>query len=159
VQKGGDSQVSEHTPFDYQDDEEYWLDEEDLYDEDELSCDNCGPWCPDWGGDGLCMVAIEEQARQRDEYVKKHVRDARCPVCGAALREYDVYSGDGKPWTWSAGFYDPMIAVMDVLGPMWLNKGVFHSKDRVHHVWIEWGAGREERLLRYLEENPLEAPR
>lgn len=135
----------------YFEDDEPWMD-------DYEDCGNCSPWCPHWGGDGLCMIAIEEQTRQREEYLKLHTRTSRCPVCGTELTEYDVYAGEGEPWTWSAGFYDPMIAVMDVMGPLWLNKGVLHSQGKVHHVWIEWGSCRDERLLRYLEANPMEVP-
>ena len=147
--------MTEYDP--YLDEDEPWMDIDDYEDiEEDEDCDTCGPWCPEWGGDELCMIAIEEQTRQREEYLKRHTRAATCPVCGAELTEYDVYAGDNEPWTWSAGFYDPMIAVMDVMGPLWLNKGILHSQGRVHHVWIEWGTGRDERLLRYLEANTRE---
>ncbi|MFH2111740.1 MAG: hypothetical protein ABIJ47_10840 [Candidatus Bathyarchaeota archaeon] len=145
--------MTEHDP--YFEEGDPWMD--DCGDEEDLGCGSCGPWCPEWGGDGLCMLAIMEQARQREEYLQLHTRIAACPVCGTSLKEYDVYSGDREPWTWSLGFYDPMIAAMDVMGPLWLNKGVLHSQGSVYHIWIEWGTGREERLLRYLEHNPLEA--
>ena len=78
--------------------------EEDLYDDwDEeeergFSCDQCGPWCPDWGGDGLCMLAIRSMAEdEREQHplamiawrvrsfsarVLDRIRFARCPDCG-----------------------------------------------------------------------------
>jgi hypothetical protein len=72
------------TPHDRYDDWIGSLDawEEDLYgdwDEEEeeergFSCDQCGPWCPDWGGDGLCMLAIRSMA---EEY--GHDSDAPSP--------------------------------------------------------------------------------
>jgi hypothetical protein len=37
-------------------------------------CHNCGPWCHEWGGDGLCMVVIREQARQRADYNRRLIR-------------------------------------------------------------------------------------
>lgn len=43
-------------------------DEEEEYDNwDEISddpCYNCGPACPHWGGDGICMLQIRAQAEQ-----------------------------------------------------------------------------------------------
>ena len=83
--------------------------EEDFYDDwdeaeaDPHSCDNCGPWCPEWGGDGLCMIAIRHMAEEyeAEEYERKHplaaavwrlcaslsavlseILPARCPDCG-----------------------------------------------------------------------------
>ena len=53
-------------------DEDEWP--PDYEDEEDQECDSCDPWCPEWMGDGLCMVAIEEQPRQQEEYLKRHVR-------------------------------------------------------------------------------------
>jgi len=126
--------------------------DEVIDDEDELSCDNCGPWCDSWGGDGLCMREIEAQTKMRKEYEKNHIRKAKCPICGKELTEYDVYAGSKpEPWTWNAGWYYPILAI-EVMGALWLKKDVIHGKDQVFHVWIEWGTGKEERLLRYLTE-------
>ena len=145
--------MTEYDPYFEEDDplmDEY--EEEENYED----CVGCGPWCSEWGGDGPCIIAIEDQNRQREEYMKRHTRSSRYPICGAKLTEYDVYAKEAEPWMWSAGSYDPMIAVMDAMGPLRLNKGILHSQGRVHQVWIEWDSGREDRLLPYLEANPLE---
>jgi len=111
-------------------------------------CDNCGPWCPDWGGDGLCMLVIKEQARQRSDYNRRHTGERKCPICKVKLKRFDVVGVD-ELWVWSPEYYDPIIAI-DVLGPLWLNKGEIHHKGNLYHVWIEWGTGKEERLIRLL---------
>ena len=95
--------------------------EEDFYsdwDEEEAdphSCDNCGPWCPDWVGAGLCMIAIRSMADEyeAEEYERKHplaaaawrlvwrlyaflsavlskILPARCPGCG----KFYIFGGD-----------------------------------------------------------------
>ena len=68
----------------------------------DLPCEHgyCGPECPYWMGDGLCELAIEEQARETEDYEKKHHRKAKCPVCGKELDEYDVKAD--KLWVWDA---------------------------------------------------------
>ena len=38
-------------------------------------CTDCGPECPYWGGDGICMIAIEEMSKLYDEY-KRWIRNA-----------------------------------------------------------------------------------
>lgn len=140
-------------PYDDWEDYDDWEEYEDDWDD---PCSNCGPWCPHWGGDGLCMVEIEAQAEMRKEYEVQHVRDSKCPVCGKKMKEYDIYAGtEAKPWLWSAGWYYPILGI-EVLGPLWLNKDVIHGEGRVFHVWIEWGSGREERLLRYLTKEEAE---
>ena len=123
--------------------------------EEEYSCDNCGSWCPEWGGDGLCMLEIEEQSKMRKEYEENHTRKGKCPICGKELDEYDIYAGEAEPFTWSAGWYYPILGI-EVLGPLWLNKGVIHGKDGIFHVWIEWGTGKQERLLHYLTKEEAE---
>jgi len=135
------------TPDEYMDElEEEWED----------PCSNCGPHCPDWGGDGICMLEIEAQTKMRKEYEEKHIRKSKCPVCGKELTEYDVFaSGEAEPWVWNAGWYYPILGI-EVLGALWLNKGIIHSKERVFHVWIEWGTGKEERLLKYLTKEEAE---
>jgi len=120
--------------------------EDDYEDESDDPCDNCGPSCRYWMGDGLCELVIEEQARQREEY-EKHIRMSKCPVCGKELQEFDIPNSD-QLWIWSAK-YDPTIA-LEVYGPIWLKKGEIHAQGQVHHVWIEWGTGVEERLIRLL---------
>ena len=44
--------------------EDFYPDDWDEEEADPFSCDNCGPWCPEWGGDGLCMVAIRAMAEE-----------------------------------------------------------------------------------------------
>ena len=117
--------------------------------DDELSCDSCGPWCEYWVGDGLCELVIQEQTRQMEEYEREHHRTAKCPVCGEELEEFDVKANE--IWVWDPSWYDPMIA-LDVYGPMWLRKDVIHQKEGVYHVWIEFGDGRKERLIRLIRE-------
>ena len=111
-------------------------------------CDSCGPHCPEWGGDGLCMIVIKEQTRQRRDYKRKHVGERNCPICGKRLKRFDCVNVN-ELWTWCPDPYDPIIAI-DVLGPLWLNKGEIHHKGNLYHVWIEWGTGKEERLIRLL---------
>lgn len=127
--------------------DEYGEDCEEDWESDD-PCDNCGPWCNEWGGDGLCMLVINEQARQRREYDRKHTGTRKCPICKKKLKRYDCLNVDSL-WSWSLDPYDPMIAI-DVLGPLWLNKGEIHHKGNLYHVWIEWGSGKEERLIRLL---------
>lgn len=123
---------------------------EDIEDEleDELSCDNCGPWCEEWMGDGLCNLVIKEQTRQSAEYNRKHTGERNCPICKKRLKRYDCVNVN-ELWTWCPDPYDPIIA-LNVLGPIWLKKGEIHHKGNLYHVWIEWGDGKEERLIRLL---------
>lgn len=122
---------------------------EDIFDSDD-SCDNCGPWCDDWGGDNLCMAVIREQTKQRSEYERKHTGERNCPVCKKRLKRYDCLNVN-ELWNWSMEPYDPIFG-LEVLGPLWLNKAEIHHKGNLYHVWIEWGppTGKEERLLRLI---------
>ncbi len=57
---------------DYPEDDWIGIDEEyESWDDD--PCDRCGPWCEHWGGDGLCMLAIEQQAKETKEFEMKYV--------------------------------------------------------------------------------------
>ena len=125
--------------------EDEWDEEEDFYD-DEYPCHNCGPWCPHWLGDGICELVVEEQARQWEEYMKKHKRKAKCPVCGKELEEYDVKAQ--KLWTWDIGWYDPLIA-LHIYGPYDIEKGVIHSKGNVYHIWV--GDKKNQKLIRLIK--------
>lgn len=101
------------------------------------------------------LIGVQKKGVKHEYYEAHHVRKSRCPVCGQELTEYDIYAGGEKrPWVWSAGWFHPILGI-EVMGALWLNKGIVHSMDDVHHVWIEWGTGREDRLLRYIgdEEN------
>ena len=117
--------------------------------EDEFSCDNCGPWCDDWMGDGLCRVDIEEYARQAEDYKKRHTRVAECPICHQELPEHDVL-GVKELWVWKPAFYDARIAIFDVYGALWLKKGEVHHHGNMYHIWVEWGDGRKESLVRLM---------
>ena len=115
----------------------------------DLPCEHgyCGPECPYWMGDGLCELAIEEQARETEDYEKKHHRKAKCPVCGKELDEYDVKAD--KLWVWDAGWYNPLIGLA-IYGPMGVPKGVIHSKDNVYHIYVGEGENRNEKLVRLI---------
>lgn len=124
-------------------DEEY---AEDIESDD--GCDHCGPWCGEWGGDGLCMLVIKEQARQRAEYDRKHTGERNCPICKKRMPRFDCLNVD-KLWEWSLEPYDPMIG-LEVLGPQWLDKGELHHKGNLYHVWIGEGEHRKEILLKLI---------
>jgi hypothetical protein len=120
-------------------------------------CDHCGPWCDDWGGDGLCMLVIKEQARQRAEYDRKHTGERNCPICKKRMPRFDCLNVD-KLWEWSLEPYDPMIG-LEVLGPQWLDKGELHHKDNLYHVWIGEGEHRKEILLRLIPRKSSVVPK
>lgn len=121
---------------------------------DDDPCEHCGPWCDDWEGDGLCGAVMRAQRRQSIEYEKLHIRLSTCPICGKPLNEYDIPSNDLELWTFCPERYDPIV-ILPILGPMWLKKGELHHKDNLYHVWIEWGDGIKESLLRYIKYDDL----
>lgn len=138
---------------DYYDDPDYDdFEDPDDWDIDDM-CDHCGPWCEHWGGDGLCMLVLQEQGRQRKHYHENHVRDSTCPVCGAELEEYDVYSRDGELWSWNPEFYDVMIG-LEVYTPYFVPKGELHHEGDVYHVWMGTDENRTEKLIKVLRELP-----
>ena len=124
--------------------------------EDQLSCNNCGPWCPDWGGDGLCMIAIEQQANEGEEYHHKYVIQATpCPTCNEKLTLYTIPVT--KLWTWPGDFYNPIIA-LNIYGAYDIPKGELHrflteGKTTVH-IWTGTGKARSECLIRLIGEEP-----
>lgn len=134
---------------------EYW-DDDSYEDDDELSCDNCGMWCDHWMGDGLCELAIKEQERQAADYKRRHTGERCCPICKTKLKRYDCVGVD-ELWTWNPEQYDAMIAI-EILGPMSLNKGEVHHKGNLYHVWIEWGTGKRECLIRLLPKEVKKKP-
>ena len=94
-------------------DDDMW-DEDDAWRDDEPSCDNCGPWCGHWGGDGLCMLAIEQEAAMSYEYDVNFVTEkVSCPVCGKPLTQYEIPVDE--IWTWPGDFYPPMKAI-EIMG-------------------------------------------
>lgn len=136
--------------------EETDYEEEDA--EDEFSCDHCGPWCSDWGGDGLCMLAIEQQANEQEEYDKNFIKENQtCPVCKQSLKQYEVPVDE--LWTWPGDFYNPMVAI-GIFGILDTPKGEIHRSGNLCHVWVGAGEYREEKLIllsgkRSIEEFPF----
>lgn len=124
----------------------HWEDDWEESDEyAELSCDNCGPWCEHWAGDGLCMLAIEQQAAEWDDYYAKYVtKNVHCPVCGAKLTMYAIPTD--KLWTWPGHFYNPMIA-LDIFCVYDAPKGEIHNCAGIHHIWTGTGKLRQEKLI------------
>ena len=123
--------------------------EEDDYEEDQEEyareidpCSRCGPSCPDWGGDGLCMLQIRQIGGEQEDYSQRYtVANAPCPVCGTKLTLFKV---PGELWTWPGDFYSPMVA-LSVYGPIDVPKAVLHGADTralpgithdIYHVWI-----------------------
>ena len=142
---------------DYEEDE--WFDWDEDYEEDldpvtaalesgDLPCEYgyCGPECPHWLGDHLCELVIERQTEQFLDYRKRHVRKAKCPVCGAELTMYDVQADE--LWIWNPAWYDPMIA-LEVYGPYGIPKGVIHSKGDVYHIWV--GEEKNQKLIKLIK--------
>jgi hypothetical protein len=57
--------------MDYEDDDDYYPDdgrEDNDSDWTDDPCSACGPHCPEWGGDGLCMLQIRAQAEENAFY-------------------------------------------------------------------------------------------
>ena len=133
---------------DLEDDRYGWDDE--LYDDynpcDDDPCSHCGIWCDHWGGDGLCLLQIEQQAMEDEEYHKNYLTEnVPCPVCGKYLNQYEIPTD--KLWTWPGGFYNPMIA-LEIYSAYGVAKGEVHHKNNVYHVWIGDGKYREEKLIK-----------
>lgn len=101
-----------------------------------------------WGGDGICMREIEEQARQDEEYARLYVSEnVACPVCGAVLIEYKIPTD--ALWCWPGDFYNPMIP-LGIFAVYDAPKGVVCRKDNVHHIWVGDGKFRTEKLINIL---------
>lgn len=130
---------------DYYDDEDFDEGYDDYADD---PCRHCGPSCDEWGGDGICMVEIREQARQDEEYTKYYVHESvHCPNCGKELTMFDIPMDE--LWLWPGDFYNFFIplsiyAVYDV------PKGELHRFENTVHVWIGVGENRHEKLIRLL---------
>ena len=139
----------------------------DIYDFDEFSdsedpCDRCGPWCECWGGDGLCMLAIEQQAQEAEQFYKKYVSDNQpCPHCGKELTRYHIPVD--RLWFWPGEWpdgehYNPMIA-LDIFAVIDAPKGEVHKPVqgrfyRFHHIWVGQGQYRSEKLIMLNKEMP-----
>lgn len=134
------------------DDDDY--DPNELYesimpsDEDDYNDDpcfhGCHYTCEHWGGDGICMLEVEELARQDQEYQEKYVTQTSCPVCQQALTQYAIPTDE--IWHWPGNFYSPIIAV-SIFCVLDVPKGVLHSQDNIHHIWIGEGEFRTEKLI------------
>ncbi len=128
-----------------------WYDEDcddDLYSDSGDPCDHCGPHCGHWGGDGLCMLEIEELARQHEEYEKRYYRQAAiCPVCRHRLPRYDIETDE--LWVWPGGWYSPIIG-LEIYAAYGMPKGEIHRAGNVCHIWIGEGEARHEKLVRLL---------
>ena len=135
--------------FEYYDDDEDW----DAWDID--PCDQCGPWCEHWGGDGLCMLVIEQMAEEEKFFEKKYMSTNKCPVCDVELTQYQIPTD--QLWTWpgvwleDGEYYNPMIA-LGIFGAYGGAKGevhpAFESKGFMyHHIWVGIGEGRTEKMI------------
>jgi hypothetical protein len=136
---------AEHIKLGYYDDWTY--DEYDWEDEaDEFSCDNCGPWCLEWGGDGLCMAAIRQQAADDEDYCDRYVTEGvPCPVCGKELVQYAIPVDE--LWIWPGDFYNPMVA-LGIYAFYDAPKGEIHRSNGVCHIWVGDGEYRQEKLIK-----------
>src|SRR3990172_1608441 len=94
---------------------------------------HCDPWCECWGGDGLCMLEIERQVEEAEEFEMLYVAKAFCPVCGLALTEYSIPTD--KLWAWPGDFYNPMIA-LEIFAVYDAPKGEFHRHGNLAHIWV-----------------------
>lgn len=133
-------------------DDEFWEDDDFEY---ELSCDNCGPWCEHWGGDGLCMLAIVAQAAESDHYHDNFVtEDAVCPGCNKKLTMYEIPTD--KLWVWPGDFYNPMIA-LEIFAVYDASKGEVHPREgKTHHIWVGQGPGARECLIKLSGQDGLD---
>lgn len=131
----------------YYDDDWFAVPADELVeDDDEDYCDHCGPWCEHWGGDGLCELILEEQARQAEEFERLYVeKDTRCPVCGQVLICYSIPTDE--LWTWPGDFYNPIIA-LEIYAIYGAPKDELHRSGNLVHIWIGEGQYREEKLVR-----------
>jgi len=137
----------EFTSFDYELDEYSNPFDED--EEDEEDCSHCGPWCPDWGGDGICMVDCENMQHECEDYLAKHkLSGVMCPVCQKNLDCFSVRTD--QIWVWPGDWYDPRVGLFEVYAAYDCSKGVIHSKGNIHHIWIGEGEYQEEKLINLL---------
>ncbi len=126
--------------------EEDFYGREEEYEDDELGCDKCGPWCPDWMGDNLCRIDIDNFAMETEEYLAKHkLPGVMCPVCQKDLDCFSVAADE--LWVWPGGWYDPRVGLFEVYSLYGCPKGEIHSKGKVHHIWIGEGEYRQEKLI------------
>lgn len=138
----------------YPGDDFFWLDDNIDDDSWDDPCDRCGPWCEYWGGDGLCMVIIEQQAKETERFEQKYVSTQSCPHCNIKLTLYQIPTD--QLWTWPGEwpgdeYYSPMIA-LDIFSVLGAPKGeVHHPIDsrfcRFHHIWVGEGEYRRESLI------------
>lgn len=146
---------------DYYPDDYFWYDEEEEDDDDDDDenwgdpCSRCGPWCEHWAGDGLCMLAIEQQAQEAERFEKKYVTEnVDCPHCGKGLTRYQIPTDRLWVWPgeWPGGeYYNPMIA-LDIFAVMDTPKGEVHPPldgrfYRFYHIWVGEGEFRRESLI------------
>lgn len=125
--------------------------DEDDWDEDDWDdpCDRCGPWCEHWGGDGLCVLALEQFAAEREEFEKYVFERRTCPVCGVELIEYQITVD--KLWQWP-GDINPIIG-LEIYAALGTPKGELHRAGPLCHIWVGEGEYRQEKLIRLLGQN------
>ena len=134
-------------------DEEWYEETEDWDAYESDSCYRCGPHCEHWGGDGLCMLEIERQAQESEEYQREFVTEnVHCPVCGEQLTEFKIPATE--LWLWPGDFYNPMIA-LDIYGILGAPKGVLHHHENVYHIWVGLGQYGKEKLIRLTDKEEL----
>lgn len=123
--------------------------DDDDWDEWSSACSpsRCGE-C--WGGDGICMLEIEQLAAEQEEFERHYVQPAvPCPHCGAVLTQYRISTT--RLWTWPGDFYSPMIA-LNIFAVYDAPKGEVHEPSeshyhRFHHIWVGTGEMRRECLI------------
>jgi len=139
----------------WEDEDEYWdidegsswYDEEDEYLESQDPCDNCGPWCEHWGGDGLCLLAIEQQQKEWEKFEREFYSIQRCPVCGKTLEQWEIPVN--KLWVFP-GEFNPMIG-LSIYGAYDIPKSIIHIDRNVYHIWV--GQKYNQKLIK-LQEQP-----
>lgn len=112
-------------------------DDEDIGHWNEPDCGRCGPWCDEWGGDGLCMLQIRAQGNEGADYDRQCVQEnILCPVCGKTLTQYAIPTD--TLWVWPGNFYGPMIG-LGVYGPLDVPKSEMHrwqmGNGTLCHIW------------------------
>lgn len=121
--------------------DEYWEDDEDYNDWGD-PCDPCDMSCEHWGGDGICLLAIDMQEKDEKEYAEKYTREnTRCPVCGNYMTQFHIPTD--KLWQWPGGRWEfagnGMLGLM-VYGAYDCAKGVLCKKDigkyTYFHIWV-----------------------
>ncbi len=141
----------DESAYDWDNDE--WHDEDWDNDEDwDEWANTCSPSrCGDcWGGDGICMLEIEQLAAEQEDFEQHYMQRAvQCPHCGAVLTQYQIPTT--QLWTWPGGFYSPMIA-LDIFAVYDAPKGEVHEPVtgrfyNLHHIWVGIGEHRRECLI------------